>query len=85
MSGPVPESEKLRVQSHPPWADGQMAAMLDALVDVPLVSQTITPSQSWRWPRPVEGESLGKYLLGMNCVRNRNGWLGVVGEGSMLP
>lgn len=63
----MPESEKLVVQSQPPWADGHTAAMLDAAVDVPLLSQIMTPSQSWRCPRPLEGESLGKYL--QFCVR----------------
>src|SRR5690242_8797030 len=28
-------------------------------------SQTTTFSQSWRWPRPAEGESLGMYQLYM--------------------
>jgi len=38
-----------------------MSILLKALVSVPLASQTTTPSQSWRWPSPLEHSSFGMY------------------------
>lgn len=58
----MPSSVKPSVlQSQPPCADGQTATMFEASVLVASESQIITPSQSWRCPRSVEGSSLGKY------------------------
>ena len=63
ISGFVPESVYPSVvQSQPPCAEGQTARMLSADVEVDDLSQTMVPSQSWRWPSPSDGSSLGKYL-----------------------
>ncbi|KAL2280019.1 hypothetical protein FJTKL_12983 [Diaporthe vaccinii] len=64
ISGLVPDKVyPLVAQFQSPWADGHTAAMLLAAVEVADFSQTMTPSHSWRCPRPSDGESLGMYLV----------------------
>lgn len=71
MRGEEPVSVYPEVtHSHPPWAEGHTARMLDASVLVADLRYTIVPSQSCLCPRPSDGASLGKYL---DCVRISSG------------
>jgi hypothetical protein len=61
IKAPDPEVRKVVLQSQFPWADGHTARMLEDAVEVDEASQMITPSHSWWWPSPDDGESLGIY------------------------
>lgn len=59
-SGESPERPGDLLVESPPWAETEKATKVASAVSPD--SQAMASSQSWRWPSPLVGESLGIYL-----------------------